>query len=133
MSSNKDDLKFLLTKRLNDYDAIVIAEDDSTYMYGIVDIVQQVNVELMLPIYIAKTTSQLAMLKNQLDGCGLRAIYILDNKYTIEAAEPTGQELIALWHIESDSILITSSYREILKGKPAYPVFDKINPTFDFC
>ena len=59
---------------------------------------------------------------------GLRAFYLLDNKYDINATEPQGQNLIKEWRIEDHVVLITSDYQYI-KDLP-YPVFDKIQPEF---
>ncbi|GGG06281.1 MULTISPECIES: hypothetical protein [Cysteiniphilum] len=128
-----EELLTLLTSSLEAYDAIIIAEDKNTYIHGVIDAVQKVNEKYLLPIYIAKTTSQLARLKQKLDATALRTFYILDNKYTIEENEPKGQELIEQWQLENDCVMITSSYFAMREQKPPYPVFDKLMPEFDLC
>ncbi|MBK2125672.1 hypothetical protein [Fangia hongkongensis] len=128
---NKAKIFSLLSSRLKEYDAIIIGEDKEVYISGMVPVVHEANINHMLPIYIARTTSQLGKLKSKLDGAGLRVFYILDNRYTIEEDEPTGQELIDLWHIENDCVLVTSSYLEISTRSPIYPVFDKLMPTLN--
>ena len=61
-----DEILNLLTSRLDDYDAIVIAEDKSTYTHGVIDLIQKVNEQFLLPVFLAKTTSQLARIKQKL-------------------------------------------------------------------
>ncbi|GGF93003.1 MULTISPECIES: hypothetical protein [Cysteiniphilum] len=131
MLHEANNLANMLRERLTNYDAIVVGEDKQIYISGIVPVIHTANVKYMLPIYIAQTTIELAKLKIKLDKLGLRVIYILDNKYDIEQNEPTGQELIKLWHIENDSVLVTSSYIDIAQQNPPYPVFDKFMPLFD--
>lgn len=128
-----DEMLKLLTSRLDDYDAIIIAEDKNTYIHGVIDLVQKVNNQFLLPIYLAKTTSQLARLKQKLGASGMRTFYILDNKYDIEENEPKGQELIKQWQLEEDCIMVTSSYLAMRDENLPYPVFDKLMPEFDLC
>ena len=132
MIDETDNLETVLRKRLKKYDAIVIGEDTNTYLFGLIDLVQKVNSDLMLPIYVAKTTTQLINLKLQLDRDCIKILYLLDNRYKIEPNEPTGQELIELWNLEEHSVLITSSYLEILNDQPTYPVVNKVMPVFDY-
>ncbi|WP_440993602.1 hypothetical protein [Cysteiniphilum litorale] len=131
MLREANNLADMLRERLTNYDAIVIGEDKQMYISGIVPVIHDANVKHMLPIYIARTTTQLHSIKSKLDQTNLKAFYVLDNKYTIEKDEPTGQELIEQWRIESDCILVTSSYLEINSTHPPYPVFDKVIPVFD--
>jgi hypothetical protein len=128
-----DEMLKLLTSRLDDYDAIVIAEDKSTYTHGVIDLIQKANKQFLLPVYLAKTTSQLARIKQKLDASGMRTFYILDNKYDIEENEPKGQELIKQWQLEEDCIMVTSSYLAMRNENLPYPVFDKLMPDFDLC
>ncbi|WP_440993681.1 hypothetical protein [Cysteiniphilum litorale] len=131
--NNQNQLLQLLSLRLKDYDAIVVGEDKKMYIAGIIPLINDANINFMLPIYIAQTTRHIALIKTKLETAGIRVIYILDNRYTIEENEPTGEELIKLWHIENDSVLITSSHCDISQQNPGYPVFDKIMPVIDPC
>ena len=117
----------ILTTKANRYNAIVIGEDQNASLYGVISIVQEAT-QRKMPLYIGKSVHQLRVIHHQLINDGLRAFYLLDNKYDINTTEPQGQNLIKEWHIENHVALITSDYKYI-KDVP-YPVFDKIQPEF---
>lgn len=118
--------KIITTKAIR-YNAIVIGEDQNMSLYGVVSIVQEAT-QGKIPLYIAKSLHQLRAIRRQLINNGIRAFYLLDNKYDINTTEPQGQNLIKEWHIENHVVLITSDYQYI-KDVP-YRVFDKIQPEF---
>ena len=109
------------------YDALVIGEDQNASLYGVISVVQEAT-QGKIPLYIGKSVHQLRVIHNQLINDGLRAFYLLDNKYDSNTTEPQGQNLIKEWRIEDHVVLITSDYKYI-KDVP-YPVFDKIQPEF---
>ena len=123
----KTTLHQILTTKAIRYDAIVIGEDQNMSLYGVISVVQEAT-QGKIPLYIGKSIHQLRVIHNQLINDGLRAFYLLDNKYDINATEPQGQNLIKEWRIEDHVVLITSDYQYI-KDLP-YPVFDKIQPEF---
>ena len=126
-SSVKESLKQILTTKAIRYHAIVIGEDQNANLYGVISVVQEAT-QGKIPLYIGKSINQLRAIRHQLINEGLRAFYLLDNKYKPDATEPQGQDLIKEWHIENHVVLITSDYQHI-KDVP-YPVFDKIQPEF---
>ena len=126
-SNIRDSLKKILTTKAIRYDAIVIGEDQNMSLYGVISAVQKAT-QGKIPLYIGKSVHQLRVIHNQLINDGLRAFYLLDNKYDLNTNEPQGQNLIKEWRIEDCVVLITSDYQYI-KGVP-YPVFDKIQPEF---
>lgn len=126
-NSNKTQLQQILTVKAIRYDAIVIGEDQNMSLYGVISVVQEAT-QGKIPLYIGKSINQLRAIRHQLINEGLRAFYLLDNKYELQATEPQGQNLIKEWRIEKDVVLITSDYQHI-KEAP-YPIFDKIQPEF---
>ena len=118
--------KILITKAMR-YNAIVIGEDQNASLYGVISAVQEAT-QGKIPLYIGKSIHQLRVIRHQLINEGLRAFYLLDNKYDPNTTEPQGQNLIKEWHIEDHAVLITSNYQHI-KDAP-YPVFDKLSPEF---
>ena len=123
MRYKQTELNQLLTTKAIRYDAIVIGEDQNMSLYGVVSIVQEAT-QGKIPLYIGKSVHQLRIIHHQLINDGLRAFYLLDNKYDLNTTEPQGQNLIKEWRIENHVVLITSDYQYI-KDVP-YPVFDKI-------
>lgn len=120
-------LNQILTTKAIRYDAIVIGEDQNMSLYGLIFVVQEAT-QGKIPLYIGKSVHQLRVIYRQLINDGLRAFYLLDNKYDLNTTEPQGQNLIKEWRIEEHVVLITSDYQYI-KDAP-YPVFDKIQPEF---
>lgn len=120
-------LNQILTTKAIRYDAIVIGEDQNMSLYGVISAVQETT-QGKIPLYIGKSVHQLRIIHHQLINDGIRAFYLLDNKYDINTTEPQGQNLIKEWRIEEHVVLITSDYQYI-KDAP-YPVFDKIQPEF---
>ena len=120
-------LNQLLTTKAIRYNVIVIGEDQNISLYGVISVVQEAT-QGKIPLYIGKSVHQLRVICRQMINDGLRAFYLLDNKYDINATEPQGQNLIKEWRIEDHVVLITSDYQYI-KDLP-YPVFDKIQPEF---
>ena len=120
-------LQKILANKAICYDAIVIGEDQNASLYGIIFAVQEAT-QGKIPLYIGKSIDQLEAIRHQLINNGLRAFYLLDNKYNPNTTEPQGQNLIKEWRIEQDVVLITSDYKYI-KDVP-YPVFDKLQPEF---
>ena len=116
-----------LTNKAIRYDAIVIGEDQNASLYGVISFVQEAT-QGKIPLYIGKSVHQLRVIYRQLINDGLRAFYLLDNKYDINATEPQGQNLIKESCIEEHVVLIISDYQYI-KDVP-YPVFNKIQPEF---
>ena len=127
VNTGKQQLKQILTTKAIRYDAIVIGEDQNMSLYGVVSAVQEAT-QGKIPLYIGKSVHQLRIIYRQLINDGLRAFYLLDNKYDLNTTEPQGQNLIKEWRIEDHVVLITSDYQYI-KDVP-YPVFDKIQPEF---
>ena len=125
--SVKESLNQILTTKAMRYNAIVIGEDKNMSLYGVISAVQEAT-QGKIPLYIGKSINQLRAIRHQLINEGLRAFYLLDNKYEPETTEPQGQNLIKEWRIENDVVLITSNYQHI-KDAP-YPVFDKLSPEF---
>ena len=127
VNTGKQQLKQILTTKAIRYDAIVIGEDQNMSLYGVVSAVQEAT-QGKIPLYIGKSVHQLRIIYRQLINDGLRAFYLLDNKYDLNTTEPQGQNLIKEWRIEDHVVLITSDYKYI-KDVP-YLVFDKIQPEF---
>ena len=123
----KTTLHQILTTKAIRYDAIVIGEDQNMSLYGVISVVQEAT-QGKMPLYIGKSIHQLRVIHNQLINDGLRAFYLLDNKYDSNTTEPQGQNLIKEWRIEDHVVLITSDYKYI-EDTP-YPVFDKVQPEF---
>jgi len=126
-SVTRESLDQILSNNAIRYDAIVIGEDQNISLYGVISIVQEAT-QGKMPLYIGKSVHQLRIIHHQLINDGIRAFYLLDNKYDINTTEPQGQNLIKEWRIEDCVVLITSDYQYI-KGVP-YPVFDKLQPEF---
>jgi len=124
---DKLELQKIITAKAIRYGAIVIGEDQNMSLYGVISVVQEAT-QGKIPLYIGKSVHQLRVIYRQLINDGLRAFYLLDNKYDSNTTEPQGQNLIKEWHIEKHVVLITSDYQYI-KDVP-YPVFDKIQPEF---
>ena len=124
-SSVKESSKQTITTK--SYKAIVIGEDQNRSLYGVISAVQEAT-QGTIPLYIGKSVHQLRVIHHQLINEGLRAFYLLDNKYDPNTTEPQGQNLIKEWRIENHVVLITSDYKYI-KDVP-YPVFDKLSPEF---
>ena len=122
-----ESFKQYLSEVVKDKEAIVIGEDQNISLYGVISVVQEAT-QGKIPLYIGKSVHQLRVICRQMINDGLRAFYLLDNKYDINATEPQGQNLIKEWCIEDHVVLITSDYQHI-KDLP-YPVFDKIQPEF---
>ena len=122
-----ESFKQYLSEVVKDKEAIVIGEDQNISLYGVISVVQEAT-QGKIPLYIGKSVHQLRVICRQMINDGLRAFYLLDNKYDINATEPQGQNLIKEWCIEDHVVLITSDYQYI-KDLP-YPVFDKIQPEF---
>lgn len=122
-----ESFKQYLSEVVKDKEAIVIGEDQNISLYGVISVVQEAT-QGKIPLYIGKSVHQLRVICRQMINDGLRAFYLLDNKYDINATEPQGQNLIKEWRIEDHVVLITSDYQYI-KDLP-YPVFDKIQPQF---
>ena len=120
-------LKQILTTKAIRYDAIVIGEDQNMNIFGVISVVQEAT-QGKIPLYIGKSVQQLRIIHHKLIKDSLRAFYLLDNKYEINATEPQGQNLIKEWHIENHVVLITSDF-PCIKDVP-YPVFGKIQPEF---
>lgn len=120
-------LQKIITAKAIRYDAIVIGEDQNMNLYGVISVVQEAT-QGKIPLYIGKSVHQLRVIYRQLINDGLRAFYLLDNKYDLNTTEPQGQKLIKEWRIEEHVVLITSDYQYI-KDVP-YRVFDKIQPEF---
>ena len=127
VNTGKQQLKQILTTKAIRYDAIVIGEDQNMSLYGVVSAVQEAT-QGKIPLYIGKSVHQLRIIYRQLINDGLRAFYLLDNKYDLNTTEPQGQNLIKEWRIENHVVLITSDYKYI-KDMP-YPVFDKLRLEF---
>ena len=126
-TSTNPTLQKILANKAICYDAIVIGEDQNASLYGIIFAVQEAT-QGKIPLYIGKSIDQLEAIRHKLINNGLRAFYLLDNKYNPNTTEPQGQNLIKEWQIEQDVVLITSDYKYI-KDVP-YPVFDKLQPEF---
>lgn len=122
-----ESFKQYLSEVVKDKEAIVIGEDSNIHLAGVISVVQEAT-QGKIPLYIGKSVHQLRVICRQMINDGLRAFYLLDNKYDINATEPQGQNLIKEWRIEDHVVLITSDYQYI-KDLP-YPVFDKIQPEF---
>ena len=126
-SVTRESLDQILSNNAIRYDAIVIGEDQNMSLYGLISAVQEAT-QGKIPLYIGKSVHQLRIIYHQLINDGIRAFYLLDNKYDINTTEPQGQNLIKEWRIEEHVVLITSDYQYI--KDVTYPVFDKIQPQF---
>lgn len=127
MRYKQTELNQILTTKATRYNAIVIGEDQNMSLYGVISAVQEAT-QGKAPLYIGKSVHQLRIIHHQLINDGLRAFYLLDNKYEINTTEPQGQNLIKEWRIEDHVVLITSDCQYI--KDVTYPVFDKIQPEF---
>lgn len=112
-----------LKGRLDNYDCVVIAEDQDIYLLGVVIAVQEV-VRGQKPLYIAKHISELIGIHKQLLKREIKAFYIMDNHLDTSTKAPLGQDLIKHFGIEGDCVMCTSDY-DLMQAAP-YPVFDKV-------
>ena len=79
-SVTRESLDQILSNNAIRYDAIVIGEDQNMSLYGVISAVQEAT-QGKIPLYIGKSIHQLRVIHNQLINDGLRAFYLLDNKY----------------------------------------------------
>ncbi len=90
-----------LSEKWRDYDAVVIAEDKHIYLVGVVGIVQEVTQGLM-PLFIARTVSQIAKIKQKLDAENYHYLTIFDTKHNLTDNEPRGEQMIFNWGFTQD-------------------------------
>lgn len=104
-----ESLKAYLSELLKAYDAVVIAEDKNIYLVGVVGIVQEVTRGL-LPMYIARSVTELRDIKAKVDANGLDVFYIFDNKENLTDDEPRGEQVAFRWELKDGNLMVSSDY-----------------------
>ena len=104
-----ESLKAYLSESLKAYDAVVIAEDKNIYLVGVVGIVQEVT-QGLLPIYIARSVTELRDIKAKVDANWLDVFYIFDNKENLTDDEPRCEQVAFRWELKDGNLMVSSDY-----------------------
>jgi len=96
-----ESFKQYLSEAVNDKDAILLGEDGNMYLAGIVGIVQEVT-QGLIPLFIARTVSQIAKTKQKLEAENYHYLTIFDSKHNLTDDEPRGEQIVFNWGFTQD-------------------------------
>ena len=96
-----ESFKQYLSEAIKDKEAILLGEDGNMYLAGVVGIVQEVT-EGLIPLFIARTVSQIAKIKQKLEAENYNYLTILDSKHNLTDDEPRGEQMVFKWGFSKD-------------------------------